>query len=196
MTRQRLYLETMERVFGGTDKIILDSAASQAAAGRRALSAAARTAQPAAHGARTPPQPTGGEPMKPNIFGGVVAVILASSCCSSPIMSLFTVYQTRQALVVRLGDPIRTITEPGLHVKWPLIDTVIYVDNRILDLENAAQEVICLRPEAAGGRCLRALSHPQSAAVLPDRQHHRGCQFAALDPAQCGACAACSARRP
>ena len=26
VTRQRIYLETMERVFGGTDKIILDSA--------------------------------------------------------------------------------------------------------------------------------------------------------------------------
>jgi modulator of FtsH protease HflK len=25
VTRQRLYLETMERVFGGTDKVLLDS---------------------------------------------------------------------------------------------------------------------------------------------------------------------------
>jgi modulator of FtsH protease HflC len=55
--------------------------------------------------------------------------------------ALFTVYQTKQALVIRFGEPIRVITEPGLHVKWPLIDTVIPVDNRILDLENAAQEV-------------------------------------------------------
>ena len=29
MTRQRIYLETMERVFGGTDKIILDQGAQQ-----------------------------------------------------------------------------------------------------------------------------------------------------------------------
>jgi membrane protease subunit HflC len=28
-------------------------------------------------------------------------------------------------------------------MKWPFIDSVIYVDNRILDLENASQEVIC-----------------------------------------------------
>jgi modulator of FtsH protease HflC len=55
--------------------------------------------------------------------------------------ALFTVYQTRQALVVRFGEPIKVITEPGLHVKWPVVDTVITVDNRILDLENAAQEV-------------------------------------------------------
>jgi len=31
VTRQRIYLETMERVFGGTDKIILDSGATQGA---------------------------------------------------------------------------------------------------------------------------------------------------------------------
>jgi membrane protease subunit HflC len=34
------------------------------------------------------------------------------------------------------------VTEPGLHFKWPLIDTVILLDKRILDLENPAQEVI------------------------------------------------------
>jgi membrane protease subunit HflC len=44
-------------------------------------------------------------------------------------------------MVVRLGEPVRVITEPGIHMKAPLIDTVITVDNRILDLENAAQEV-------------------------------------------------------
>jgi membrane protease subunit HflC len=79
--------------------------------------------------------------MKPNIFGGVVAVILIVVLFVG-YLSMFTVHQTRQALVVRLGDPIRTVTEPGLHFKMPLIDTVIPVDNRILDLENAAQEVI------------------------------------------------------
>ena len=65
----------------------------------------------------------------------IVALIVAYG-------TLFTVYQTRQALVVRLGQPIRVVTEPGLNFKIPLIDTVIYIDKRILDLENPAQEVI------------------------------------------------------
>jgi membrane protease subunit HflC len=56
--------------------------------------------------------------------------------------SLFTVYQTRQALVVRLGNPLRIETQPGLHFKMPLVDSVIYVDKRILDLENSAQEIL------------------------------------------------------
>ncbi len=79
--------------------------------------------------------------MKLNVFGGVFAVLVIVLLFVA-YLSLFTVYQTRQALVVRLGDPIRTVTEPGLHAKWPFIDNVIYVDNRILDLENPAQEVI------------------------------------------------------
>src|SRR3954447_25238202 len=49
---------------------------------------------------------------------------------------------TEQSLVVRLGEPIRVVTEPGLNFKAPFIDTVISIDKRILDLENPSQEVI------------------------------------------------------
>jgi membrane protease subunit HflC len=56
--------------------------------------------------------------------------------------SVFTVDQTQQVLVVRLGEPIRVVTEPGLNFKAPFIDTVITIDKRILDLENPSQEVI------------------------------------------------------
>jgi membrane protease subunit HflC len=79
--------------------------------------------------------------MRLGVAGGVI-VVLAVLLLIVGYGSLFTVYQTRQALVVRLGDPIRVITEPGLHVKVPLIDSVISVDRRILDLEAPAQEVI------------------------------------------------------
>src|SRR5262249_594837 len=56
--------------------------------------------------------------------------------------SLFTVSQTQQALVLRLGSLLPPITEPGLHVKAPFIDSVVYIDKRILDLEAPSQEVI------------------------------------------------------
>ena len=79
--------------------------------------------------------------MKLGIAGGVL-VVLAVIAAIVGYSSLFTVYQTRLALVVRLGQPVRVVTEPGLNFKIPLIDSVIYVDKRILDLENAAQEVI------------------------------------------------------
>jgi modulator of FtsH protease HflC len=79
--------------------------------------------------------------MKSNVFGAVLAVIVVVALFIA-YLSLYTVHQTRQALVFRFGEPIRTITEPGLHAKLPFFDTVVYVDNRILDLENSAQEVI------------------------------------------------------
>jgi membrane protease subunit HflC len=79
--------------------------------------------------------------MKLGIAGGVLAV-LAVIAAIVGYSSLFTVYQTRLALVVRLGQPVRVVTEPGLNFKIPLIDSVIYVDKRILDLENPSQEVI------------------------------------------------------
>jgi membrane protease subunit HflC len=79
--------------------------------------------------------------MKLGVFGGAVAALILVALIVA-YGTLFTVYQTRQALVVRLGQPIRVVTEPGLNYKVPLIDTVIPVDKRILDLENPAQEVI------------------------------------------------------
>ena len=121
--------------------------------------------------------------MKTNVFGGVLAILLLAAAFVG-YLSLFTVYQTQQALVVRLGDPIRKITEPGLHAKLPLIDTVIYVDNRILDLENAAQEVIASDQKRlvvdafARYRIIDPLLFYQSV------EHDRRRQFAPLDAAQ------------
>lgn len=79
--------------------------------------------------------------MKLGVTGGVIAVLLFAAAVVG-YSSLFSVYQTQQALVVRLGQPVRVVNEPGLHVKAPFIDNVITIDRRILDLEAPAQEVI------------------------------------------------------
>lgn len=79
--------------------------------------------------------------MRLNVLGGVVAV-LALAVLIVAWSSLFTVYQTQQALVIRLGNPVRVVSVPGLHFKAPFIDNVISVDRRILDLEAPPQEVI------------------------------------------------------
>jgi modulator of FtsH protease HflC len=68
----------------------------------------------------------------------VVVVVLLSS-------TLFVVDQTEQALVMRFGEPVPgrgLVTEPGLHVKVPFIEDVVFLDNRILDLESPKQEVL------------------------------------------------------
>jgi modulator of FtsH protease HflC len=79
--------------------------------------------------------------MRLNLAGGVIAALIIVALIVA-YGALFTVYQTRQALVIRLGQPVRVVTDPGLHSKVPLIDSVINIDKRILDLENPAQEVI------------------------------------------------------
>jgi membrane protease subunit HflC len=79
--------------------------------------------------------------MKLGFFGGVLLVVVLAALVVG-YSSLFTVYQTQQALVVRLGKPVRVVSDPGLHFKLPFVDTVIRIDRRILDLEAPAQEVI------------------------------------------------------
>src|SRR5271156_207620 len=73
---------------------------------------------------------------------GIVALFLLFVALIVAYSSVFTVQQTEQALVVRLGKPVDVVTAPGLHLKAPFIDTVIDIDKRILDLENPAQQVI------------------------------------------------------
>jgi modulator of FtsH protease HflC len=78
--------------------------------------------------------------MRLNLTGGAIAVILLLAVIVG-YSTFFTVDQTSQAIVVRLGQPVRVITDPGLNVKVPFIDSVIYIDKRILNVESPAQEV-------------------------------------------------------
>jgi len=73
---------------------------------------------------------------------GIVALPLLLVVVVVGYSSLFTVRETEQVLLVRLGEPVRVVTEPGLHFKAPFVDSVISIDKRILDLENPSQEVI------------------------------------------------------
>jgi modulator of FtsH protease HflC len=79
--------------------------------------------------------------MRNGITGGVLLVIAVAALIVA-YSSFYSVYQTQQVLVVRLGQPVRVVSEPGLHTKLPFIDSVITVDKRILDLEAQPQELI------------------------------------------------------
>ena len=73
------------------------------------------------------------------LMGGVVALVLVVLIGAA---SLFTVEQTEQVLITQFGQPIRVISEPGLHAKVPFIQTVISFDRRLLDFESVGEEVI------------------------------------------------------
>jgi len=68
----------------------------------------------------------------------VVAVLLLWLVSSA----LFTVNEGEQALIIRQGAPIASITTPGLNIKLPLVDSVIFYDARLLTLESPAEQVI------------------------------------------------------
>ena len=57
-------------------------------------------------------------------------------------LSLFTVKEINQAIVLQFGDPKNVIAEPGLQVKIPFIQNVVFIDRRILSLDPQPEEVI------------------------------------------------------
>lgn len=72
------------------------------------------------------------------IGAGVVAVIVLIGL----YLSAFTVSMTQQAIVLQFGDPRAVVTEPGLHWKLPVVQNVVYVDKRILNLNAPPEEII------------------------------------------------------
>lgn len=67
--------------------------------------------------------------------GLLVLLILALS-------GTFKVKQYEQALLLELGEPQAVITEPGLYLKIPFVQNVVYFDKRILDYDVPKQEII------------------------------------------------------
>ena len=57
-------------------------------------------------------------------------------------LSLFVVKEINQAIVLQFGDPKKVIVEPGLQVKIPFIQNVVFLDRRILNLDAPPEEVI------------------------------------------------------
>jgi membrane protease subunit HflC len=71
------------------------------------------------------------------VLAAVLGVLLLVAATS-----LFTVHQTQQVLITRLGQPVKVIQAPGLAWKLPLIDSVIAFDRRLLDFDAQGQELI------------------------------------------------------
>jgi|TARA_B110000967_G_scaffold205021_1_gene248656 membrane protease subunit HflC len=71
-----------------------------------------------------------------------ISLILIALAALTAYLSLFTVLEVKQALVLQFGDPKRVITEPGLNFKIPFIQNVVFIENRILDIDAPAEEVI------------------------------------------------------
>lgn len=75
--------------------------------------------------------------MKKNglIIGGVIVILVLST-------TMFTVQMTQSAIVLELQKPKKIITDPGLYFKIPLMQTVKYFSNQLLDNDSPPTEVI------------------------------------------------------
>lgn len=71
------------------------------------------------------------------VLGIIVAAVLVVAADS-----VFILNQTEQAIVLQFGEPIREIKTPGLKFKLPFIQKVVFYDNRLLNLDPPAQEVV------------------------------------------------------
>lgn len=64
----------------------------------------------------------------------IIAVLAVLAWLAST--SLYVVNETQRAIKLRFGEVVATDIAPGLHAKWPLINTVHTFDARVQTLEN------------------------------------------------------------
>ncbi|WP_417458759.1 protease modulator HflC [Kordiimonas sp.] len=72
----------------------------------------------------------------------IVALVLLAVLLFVGLNSVFVVDERKQAIVVQFGEPKRTVTEPGLHFKTPMVEQVILLEKRAMSLDVPPQEVL------------------------------------------------------
>lgn len=72
------------------------------------------------------------------VFWGIVGLVILVFIISSA----FVVNETEQVIITRFGKPVRQpVTEPGVHFKWPFIETTNRFDKRFLEWDGDANQV-------------------------------------------------------
>lgn len=65
---------------------------------------------------------------------GLVVILLSNI--------LFVIKETEKAVMLKFGKLVQTDIEPGLHIKWPLVDKVVKFDARILTVDAAPADFL------------------------------------------------------
>src|SRR5688572_3083811 len=97
-----------------------------------------------------------------------VAVIVLGLGFITASLSVFTVDQTEQAIVLQLGQPVGDIKNPGLHFKLPFVQDVRRFDRRILSVDpRPEQMVISSSTRDAPAAARNDSDTPEAAGVAP-----------------------------
>lgn len=73
---------------------------------------------------------------------GTIFIIIIIALLILTNLTLFIVDETKQAIVLQFGKPIRVIKEPGLNLKLPFIQNVVFFEDRLLVYDAAPTEII------------------------------------------------------
>jgi membrane protease subunit HflC len=72
-----------------------------------------------------------------------IALVSAVAVLIALNLVLFTVDETKQVVITQMGRPVRSIADPGLHVKLPYpVQTCHYFDDRLLVYDSAPTEIL------------------------------------------------------
>lgn len=72
----------------------------------------------------------------------IAVLVLLATVATGWNLVTYTVPQWQQAIVLQLGEPVRTVQEPGLYLKLPMIQNVVYFDKRLLAYDASPREVL------------------------------------------------------
>ena len=72
---------------------------------------------------------------KIGVIAGLIIILVVS-------LSLFTVDETQQAIVIQMGKPMKGIHGPGIHFKVPFIQQVMNFEKRILVYDASPTEIL------------------------------------------------------
>ncbi len=110
-----------------------------------------------------------------------LVTILAIAALGLIVLSqaIFIVDERSQAIVLQLGnpmgnpeDPASFIKQPGLHLKVPVIQNVVYFDRRILSVESPSAQVVISSARGSGPAAPKkaqapAVTDPAAVPVTP-----------------------------
>lgn len=72
----------------------------------------------------------------------IATAAIAAFVLAVAYASFYTISPTEQVIVLQFGAPRSVVTEPGLHANVPWIQTIAYIDKRLLNVEAPSEEVI------------------------------------------------------
>jgi len=73
-------------------------------------------------------------------IAGIGALIALVVITIIGLASIYVVDPRQNAIVLRFGQPVTVTDQPGLYFKLPLVDNVVYLERRLLDINSPAVE--------------------------------------------------------